>query len=131
MERRAAGQVFLCHGHSTVQYSTVQYSTVQYSTVQYSTVQYSTVQYSTVQYSTVQYSTVQVRQLLRPRVVPLSQSSRFTTGIDRCVPYDWVCDGYIHCGDWSDELATNCNNCTGQDTPLFRCIQARARYVLA
>ena len=29
-----------------------------------------------------------------------------------CISKSALCDGYTHCADWSDELATQCNSCT-------------------
>ena len=53
----------------------------------------------------------------------LCHNPDYRPGIDRCIMNIWVCDGVYKCGDMSDEWASNCNNCTGQDTPLFRCMQ--------
>ncbi|RWS04725.1 atrial natriuretic peptide-converting enzyme-like protein, partial [Dinothrombium tinctorium] len=48
-------------------------------------------------------------QLLK-RKAQICSSDGFRCDNVRCIPKNWVCDGYIDCKDSSDEK--NCNNCT-------------------
>ena len=56
-----------------------------------------------------------------PELFPC-HNTNINTGIDRCITYDYVCDGGVTCGDYSDDWASNCNDCIGQDIRLFRCM---------